>query len=335
MNARIAIDAMGGDFSPSETVAGAVLALRATNKRLVLAGFENEIKKVLEGYKLSDEEYSRLEIIHTSEVISTADSPTAAIKQKKDSSIVVGLNLLKNGDASAFISAGSTGALLTGATLIVGRIEGVARPALATLLPNEKGGFTFLLDSGANMDAKPLYLLQFAKMGAIYMENVMNIKKPRVGLVNVGAEPEKGNQLTKEAFELLSKDKTINFIGNVEAREIPAGVCDVLVCDAFVGNILIKYTEGFAKGIFGMIKEEVYRNPISKLGGLLLKQGFGNIEDKFDYHKVGGVPLIGLNGLVVKSHGSATRTTINAAIKQCSSFIDKDIVEKIKGNMSI
>ncbi|GHU77533.1 hypothetical protein FACS1894188_12010 [Clostridia bacterium] len=167
MNARIAIDAMGGDFSPSETVAGAVLALRATNKRLVLAGFENEIKKVLEGYKLSDEEYSRLEIIHTSEVISTADSPTAAIKQKKDSSIVVGLNLLKNGDASAFISAGSTGALLTGATLIVGRIEGVARPALATLLPNEKGGFTFLLDSGANMDAKPLYLLQFAKMGAV------------------------------------------------------------------------------------------------------------------------------------------------------------------------
>ena len=320
----IAVDAMGGDNAPKEIIKGAVDALADERVNILLVGKENTLKSELYAYKT---DLRRIQIINADTVIGNDEHPTSTIRQKKNSSVVIGLNLLKEEKAQAFVSAGATGALLTGATLIVGRIKGVERPALGTLLPNEKG-FSFLIDCGANVDAKPNYLLQFAKMGSIYMENVMNIKSPRVGLLNIGAEREKGNMLTKEVYGLL-ESSDINFIGNVEARDVPLGAADVVVCDAFTGNVVLKYTEGFAKAVLGMIKKELMSTTMTKIGAVMAKGAFTNLKKSFDYSEVGGAPFLGLKALVVKAHGSSDAKAICSAITRCTEFIEKDIVNKI------
>lgn len=322
----IAIDAMGGDNAPTELVKGTVNSLSINEDiNFILVGDEVLIKKELETYVYDK---NRIDIIHASEVIETHESPTVAIKNKKDSSMIVGLKLLKERKASAIISAGNTGALLTGATLTVGRIKGIKRPALGTLIPNEKG-FTFLVDSGANVDCKPEYLVQFAKMGSVYMENVLGIKQPKVGIINIGVEKEKGNALTKEAYEMLA-NADLNFVGNIEARDISKGVVDVLVCDGFVGNIILKYTEGFAKSIFTIIKEEITSSNISKIGAMLSGKSFKAIKKRFDYSDIGGAPFLGLKGLVIKTHGSAEAKDIVGSVNQAYMFINNNMVEKIE-----
>jgi len=325
---RIAVDVMGGDHAPVETVKGCAAALAEGDARvhLLLVGQEDKIRAEAAKHQMDE---TRYEIIHAPEIIGTDEVPTTAIRRKKDSSLVVGLNLVKSGQAGAFVSAGSTGAILTGATVIVGRIKGIERPALATILPNEKG-WTFYIDVGANVDAKPSYLVQFAQMGSIYMESIMGIDSPSVGLVNIGAEAEKGNALTKEAYEMLAAAKGFRFAGNVEPRDLPHGAVDVAVCDAFVGNVILKYSEGFAKAMLGMIKTELTAGFWSTVGAALAKGAFGRLKKRFDYTEVGGAPFLGLNGLVVKAHGSSNAKAFKNAIRQCGNFIDKDIVKKIE-----
>jgi glycerol-3-phosphate acyltransferase PlsX len=326
---HIALDAMGGDHAPNEIVKGAVEAVNGHKEiKLLLVGMEDKITEVLKQYEYDEE---RIEIVHANEIIHTDEAPVMAIRKKKDSSLVKGLNLVKEKKAEAFVSAGSTGALLAGATFIVGRIKGIDRPALAPLIPNKKG-LSLLIDCGANVDSKPSYLVQFAKMGSVYMENVLGIKNPKVGLINIGEEEEKGNALVKETFPLL-KEESINFIGNIEAREIPSGEADVLVCDAFTGNVVLKYTEGLAMTLFGFVKGAINTNFISKMGGLLLKKPLKEMAKKFDYTEHGGAPLLGLEGLVVKAHGSANAKVIKNTIVQCIKFSKMEINEKIKQNI--
>ena len=243
--------------------------------------------------------------------------------------MVIGLNLVKEGKAAAFISAGNTGALLTGAVTIIKRIKGVERPALGTLMPMENGKSSLLIDAGANVDAKPSFLVQFAKMGSVYMENVMGIKNPKVGLINIGTEKEKGNTLTKETYELL-EESDINFVGNIEARDLFLGKVDVMVCDAFVGNVILKFAEGFAGSILRIIKKELLSSFLSKVGALLSSGSFKRLKKYFDYSKVGGAPFIGLSGLVVKAHGNSKEKDIVGAINQCIKFIESDITNKIQ-----
>jgi len=324
----IAIDAMGGDNAPAEIVKGAAEALNAFDVHLILLGKQTLVETELHKY---DYPKDKITVVNCNETIDATDTPTTAIKQKKDSSMVAGFNLLKNGGADALVSAGSTGALLAGATFIVGRIPGVERPSLATMLPNQNG-FSLMLDSGANVDCKPSYLAQFARMGAVYMENVAGVASPKVGLINIGTEKEKGNQLVKEAYALL-ESSGLNFTGNIEARDIPSGVCDVIVCDGFIGNIILKYTEGFAQSMFGMIKKELMKDTFSKIGALLSKRAYANLKKSFDYSEVGGAPFLGLKALVVKAHGSSDAKAIAGAVKQAVIFTEKDVVNKIKTNI--
>ena len=320
----IAVDAMGGDNAPGEVIKGVVEALADERVNILLTGREDMIKNELNAYQYTA---GRIKIINAADVIGNDEQPTSAIRNKKDSSIVKGLYLLKEGQAQAFISAGATGALLTGATFIVGRIKGVQRPALGTLLPNEKG-FSLLIDSGANVDVKPGYLLQFAKMGSIYAENLMGMSSPRVGLLNIGAEREKGSIMVKEAYGLL-ESSDVNFIGNIEARDMPLGAADVVVADGFTGNIVLKYTEGFAKAMMSMIKKELMSSTMSKIGAMFAKGAFSNLKKSFDYSEVGGAPLLGLKALVVKAHGSSDAKAIRSAVTRCTEFVQKGIVEKI------
>ena len=322
---QVAVDAMGGDNAPSEIIKGCLEALKEMgNIHVILVGQQPVIEK-----HLAQEQYdaSRITIVHAPEVIGTDEVPTMAIRRKRDSSMVVGLNLVKKGEADAFVSAGSTGALLTGATVIIGRIKGIERPALGTSLPTKKG-FTFLLDSGANVDCKPQYLEQFAKMGAVYVEHVVGIENPKVGLVNIGAEREKGNALTKEAYGLLEASGT-HFVGNVEPRDIPSGDVDVVVCDGFVGNTILKFAEGLSMTLLGIIKDEITTG-VYKLAAAVLLKPFRNIKHRFDADEVGGAPFLGLKALVVKAHGSAKAKAIKNAIKQCVRFVENDIVTKIE-----
>lgn len=321
----VALDAMGGDLAPVEIVKGAVDAVKELNVDIKLVGQQDKINAELAKYTYPKE---RIQVVHAEEVIGTDEVPTSAIRRKKDSSLVVGLNLAKSGEADAFVSAGSTGALLTGALLIVGRIEGVERPALGTCLPT-KTGFTFLLDSGANVDCKAKYLEQFAKMGSVYVENIFGMAQPKVALVNIGAEKEKGNTLTKEAYELLEVSENINFVGNIEPRDIPFGQADVIVCDGFVGNTILKLSEGLSKTLIDIIKEEITAGSY-KFAAAMLKTPFRNVKKRFDSDEVGGAPFIGLKSLVVKAHGSSNARAIKNAIRQCVLFTEADIVGKIK-----
>lgn len=315
----IAVDAMGGDNAPHEIIKGCIDAANK-NVKIILVGKKN----LIESQKFN---FTNIEILNATEVINTEDSPIWALKNKKDSSIVKGLNLVKEKIADGFVSAGNTGAILSCATILLKRIPKINRPALATPLPNING-ISLLLDSGANVECKPIYLEQFAKMGSVYMENVMGIKNPRVGLVNVGVENTKGNTLTKEAYEIL-KGSNLNFIGNVEARDIPAGIADVIVCDGFTGNVILKNTEGVAQNIFKMLKTELKKNFSRKLGAILAKPAFMNMKKKFDYAEIGGAPFLGLTSIVVKAHGSSNAKAIKNAISQCVNFIKADVTKKI------
>lgn len=324
---KVVVDAMGGDYAPQEPVKAAVDAIKERKDiSVILAGQEDKIKKELEKYQ--DYPKDRLQIAPASEVIETAEPPVFAIRKKKDSSIVVGLNLVKRKETDAFVSSGSTGAVLVGGQVLVGRAKGVERPPLAPLIPT-MDGVSLLIDCGANVDARPSHLVQFAKMGAIYMEEVVGIKNPRVAIVNNGAEEEKGNALVKETFPLLKQTEGINFIGSIEARDIPAGYADVIVCEAFVGNVILKLYEGLGTALIKKIKEGLMSTARSKIGALLVKPALKETMKSFDATEYGGAPLLGLKGLVVKTHGSAAAVEIKNAIFQCVQFKQQKVNEKI------
>ena len=324
---KVVVDAMGGDNAPVEPVKGAVEAVKERQDiHIILTGDQAVINKELAKYP--DCPKDRIQIVHTTEVIETAEPPVAAIRGKKDSSIVVGLNMVKKQEADAFVSSGSTGAVLVGGQVLVGRSKGVERPPLAPLIPTKKG-VSLLIDCGANVDARPSHLVQFAKMGSIYMEHVVGIKNPKVAIVNNGAEEEKGNALVKETFPLLKACKGINFIGSIEARDIPAGYADVVVCEAFVGNVILKLYEGVGATLIEKIKESMMSSLRSKIGALLVKPALKATLKTFDASEHGGAPLLGLKGLVVKTHGSAVAVEIRNAIFQCVQFKQQKINEKI------
>ena len=324
---RVVVDAMGGDHAPAEPVKGAVEAVtERSDIQVILTGKQDAIEKELSKYQNYPKE--RIRVVNTTEVIETAEAPVMAIRKKKDSSIVVGLNMVKKQEADAFVSSGSTGAILVGGQVLVGRSKGVERPPLAPLIPTEKG-VSLLIDCGANVDARPSHLVQFAKMGAIYMENVVGIKNPRVAIVNNGAEEEKGNALVKETFPLLKECEGINFIGSIEARDIPAGYADVVVCEAFVGNVILKLYEGLGATLLKMIKAGLMSTPRSKVGAILIKPALKETMKAFDASEYGGAPLLGLKGLVVKTHGSAKAVEIKHAIFQCVQIKQEKINEKI------
>lgn len=323
----IALDAMGGDNAPAEIVKGAVEAIeKEPSMKVFLVGVQEAVEKELIKYQYNK---SQIEVVNATEVIETAEPPVNAIRKKKDSSMVVGMKMVKEGRADAFVSAGSSGAILVGGQVIVGRIKGVERPPLAPLIPTERG-VTLLIDCGANVDARASHLVQFAKMGSIYMENILGVKNPKVGIVNIGAEEEKGNALVKETFPLLKEEKDIHFIGSVEAREIPHGQADVVVCEAFAGNIILKLYEGVGSVLIDMVKDGMMSTLRSKIGALLVKPALKKTLKKFDSSEYGGAPLLGLNGLVVKTHGSSGSKEVCNTLLQCVTFKKQRINEKIK-----
>lgn len=324
---KVALDAMGGDNAPGAIVQGAIDAVaKRQDIHIFLVGQENVIEEELNKYEYPKEQIS---IVNATEIIETAEPPVMAIRRKKDSSIVVAMNMVKNGKADAFVSAGSSGAILVGGQVLVGRIKGVERPPLAPLIPTQKG-VSLLIDCGANVDARPSHLVQFAKMGSIYMRNVIGIENPKVAIVNIGAEEEKGNALVKETFPLLKECEDINFIGSIEAREIPYGKADVIVCEAFVGNVILKLFEGVGSALISEIKKGLMTNARSKMGALLVKPALKETLKKFDASEYGGAPLLGLNGLVVKTHGNSTAKEVANSIIQCVTFKEQNINDKIK-----
>lgn len=324
---RVAVDAMGGDNAPAEIVKGAVDAVNENSKiKVYLVGVQERVETELSKYTYNKEQ---IEVVNATEVIETAEPPVLAIRKKKDSSIVVALNLVKNGTCDAFVSAGSSGAVLVGGQLIVGRIKGIERPPLAPLIPTETG-CSLLIDCGANVDARASHLVQFAKMGSVYMESVMGIDKPKVAIVNIGAEEEKGNALVKETFPLLKNCPEINFVGSIEARDIPSGAADVIVCEAFAGNIILKLYEGVGATLIKKVKAGMMTSLRSKIGALLVKPALKKTLKTFDLEEYGGAPLLGLNGLVVKTHGSSKSVEVKNSIIQCLTFKEQRINEKIK-----
>ena len=329
---KVAVDAMGGDNAPGEIIKGAV---DAVNKRhdikVFLVGQEEVVKEELAQYTYREDQ---IQVIPATEIIETAEPPVMAIRRKKDSSIVVAMNLVKNGEADAFVSAGSSGAILVGGQVIVGRIKGIERPPLAPLIPTASG-VSLLIDCGANVDARPSHLVQFAKIGSIYMENIVGIKNPKVAIVNIGAEEEKGNALVKETFPLLKACEDINFIGSIEARDIPQGLADVIVCEAFVGNVILKLYEGLAGVLIKKIKGGLMSTLRSKIGAALALPALKNTLKSFDTSEHGGAPLLGLNGLVVKTHGSSKAIEIKNSILECITFIEQDINGKIRENITV
>lgn len=327
---KVAVDAMGGDNAPAETVKGAVDAAAVRKDiQIFLVGQEAVIREELAKYTGLSQQ---IQVVDAPEVIETAEPPVLAIRRKKQSSIVVGMNMVKQGEADAFVSAGSSGAILVGGQVIVGRIKGVERPPLAPLIPTEKG-VSLLIDCGANVDARASHLLQFAKMGSIYMEHVVGIKRPKVAIVNIGAEEEKGNALVKETFPLLKDCPDINFVGSIEARDIPHGEADVIVCEAFVGNVILKLYEGVASAFMGIVKQGMMASLKSKIGALLVKPSLKKTLKAFDASQYGGAPLLGLKGLVVKTHGSSKAQEITNSIIQCVTFKEQQINDKIKKNI--
>lgn len=327
----VALDAMGGDNAPSQMVKGAVDAAgKNTNVKVKLVGVQDILEKELSQYEYNKEQ---IEVVHASEVIETGEPPVEAIRKKKDSSLVVAMNMVKEGEADAFVSAGNSGAILVGGQIIVGRIKGVERPPMAPLIPTANG-VTLLLDAGANVDAKPTNLVQWARMGSIYMENVIGIKNPKVAIVNIGAEEEKGNALVKETMPMLKQLTDINFIGSIEARDIPSGGADVIVADAFVGNVILKLYEGLGMTLIKKIKAGLMSSFRSKIGALLIKPALKETMKSFSADEYGGAPLLGCKGLVVKSHGNSTYKEISNSILQCITFKEQKINEKIKENIS-
>ena len=326
----VAVDAMGGDNAPAELVKGAVDAVNLKKDvKVILVGNEDAIKNELKAHKYPE---NQIQIKHASEVIETAEHPVMAIKKKKDSSMVMGLHLVKEGQADAFVSAGNSGALLVGGLGVVGRIRGIERAPFGAVIPTQNG-VCLLADSGANVDCRSSHLVQFARMGSIYMEKALGIKNPRVAIVNNGAEEEKGNALVKETMPLLKECKDINFIGGIESREIPSGAADVIVCDGFVGNAMLKLYEGVATTLISVIKGGLMSTLRSKIGAALALPALKTTLKSFDATQYGGAPLLGLNGLVVKTHGSAKAVEVKNTIFQCVTFKQQKINELIRDNI--
>ncbi len=329
---KIAVDAMGGDNAPEAIVKGSILARDEYNLSVILSGKEKEVKQLLEKYTSS---FNNIEIINAEEVITNDDKPVMAIRRKKNSSLVVACNAVKNNDADAVVSAGSTGALLSGGTLIVGRIEGIQRPAIGSLIPNMSGGFALLIDSGANVDSKPEFLYDFAMMGDIYLKKVMNVNNPRIALANIGAEKSKGDKLTVETYELLENTKLpMNFIGNIEAREILQGKADIIVCDGFVGNMILKTLEGTVLELMKGLKNELMSSTRTKIGAALVKPALMNFKKKFDYSEHGGAPLLGVKAPVIKAHGSSDEVAIKNAIRQAKMCCESNVNELIEESIT-
>lgn len=324
---NIVLDAMGGDNSPQEMVLGAVNAVKEKEDIFIyIVGPEDRINEELAKYEYPE---NQIAVVHAPDEITCHDTPVNAIRQKKESSMVVGLQMVKEGKADGIVSAGNSGALLVGGQVLIGKMKGIERAPLAPIVPT-MNGVSLLIDCGANVDAKPSNLVQFAKMGSIYMEYVMGIKNPRVGIVNIGVEEEKGNALVKETFPLLKECMDINFIGSIEAREFPNGAADVVVTEAFVGNVMLKLTEGLASALIKKVKEGMTATPVSTLGAAIVKPQLKKTLKTFDTAEHGGAPLLGLNGLVVKIHGNATNKEVKNAIFQVGTFKQQDINGKIR-----
>ncbi len=328
---KVAVDAMGGDYAPAEPVKGAVDAVNQNEDIYIfLIGPHKTVKQELDKFSYPKD---RIEIVDATEVIETGEAPVKAIRLKKDSSLVKSMNMVRHQEADALVSAGSSGAILVGGQVIIGRIKGVKRPPLAPLIPTENG-VSLLIDCGANVDARPEHLCQFASMGSIYMENVIGVKNPKVAIVNIGVEEEKGNALVKETFPMLKANRNINFIGSIEARDIPKGTADVIVCEAFVGNVILKLYEGVGSTLIKKVKEGMMTTLRGKAGGLLVKPALKETLKTFDASRYGGAPLLGLKGLVVKTHGSSKAMEFKNSILQCIQFKNEHINEKIEEHIT-
>lgn len=331
---KIVIDAYGGDYAPLEIVKGAITSVNLIDDvTIILSGKKDEIQKILDEYGYKGD---RIQILEADEVITNDESPTSAIRTKKNSSLVVGLNALKEDDEIVgLISAGSTGAVLSGGLFIVGRMENVLRPALAPTLPTLTDGKTMLIDCGANVDCKPEYLQQFAIMGSVYMKSMLKIENPKVALLNIGAEDKKGNTLAHEAFELLKNTKNINFVGNVEARDLLSGTVDVVVADGFAGNIALKATEGAVLNTMQLIKKSIKEaNCFAKLGAAMLKNVFKKLKNKLDYNKLGGSAFLGVNKIVLKTHGTSKAETIYSCVRQVVEIHNSGFIEKLREGLN-
>jgi glycerol-3-phosphate acyltransferase PlsX len=327
---KIALDAMGGDFAPQETVLGAIDACREFGADVILVGNELDLKKELTGRTLSN---LKLEIHPAAEVISMDEHPATAVKRKTNSSLVVANRLVKTGVAAAVISAGNTGAAMAASLFNLGRIRGIDRPAIASLMPTRKG-FSVLIDAGGNADCEPENLIQFGLMGSIYAEEVLGLPKPRIGLLSIGEEETKGNKLTIETHQMFKLSR-LNFIGNIEGSDVHQGDCDVIVCDGFVGNTVLKVSEGLASVLFSEIKAAIASNHLSKFGGLLVKGPIRKLKTRLDYTEYGGMPLLGINGISMISHGSSNAKAIKNAIKSAIKIVNQDIVSKITTSLNI
>ncbi len=319
---RFAIDGMGGDHAPAEAVKGAVEAVNELGVEITITGPEDLLLIELDKYSV---DRSKINILNATEVVSLDESPVLAIRRKKDSSLRKAIELVRDGDCDGVISAGSTGALMAGGLFLIGRMKGIDRPALAPIMPGKNGRF-MVIDVGANTDSKPVNLHQFAHMGKVYFEAILGFVNPKVGLINIGAEAEKGNELTKATYELLSKDKALNFVGNVEPRDVLQGDVQVLVADGFVGNTILKTFEGTIKVMLDLIKESLMKTGRGKVGGLLVKPALKEMMQQYDYRETGGSAFLGLKGIVVKAHGSSDSKAFKNAIKQAARVKEADFI---------
>ncbi len=325
---KIVVDAMGGDYAPLEIVKGSIDAVREFGIKVILVGDEQKIKTELAKY---DPENAGISVYHAPEVIEMGEPPAVALRKKKNSSIVLGVKLVKEGEGDAIVSAGNTGAVMGSALLGFGRIRGINRPAIASVLPTVKG-FTLILDVGANAECDPQNLLQFALMGSIYANKIMGAAKPKIGLLNIGEEETKGNPLYLEAYRLI-RESDLNFIGNIEGREVTSGIADVVVCDGFVGNVVLKFGEGLARDLMSMIREELKKNIFVKIGAALVFSQAKGLRKKIDYAEYGGAPLLGVNGVCIISHGSSQARAVKNAIRAAKECVEKDVVKCIKGSV--
>lgn len=321
---KIAVDAFGGDYAPDQIVQGALEAAHMYKIPILLTGDEAILSKLISDRPGSD----LVEIVHCTQQIGMDESPIEAVRGKRDSSLVVAANLVRQKQASGLVSAGNTGAIMAASLFGIGRIKGIERPAITSLMPTLKN-LCLIVDAGANVDCRPSQLVQFAQMGSIYAKNVFGIANPRIGLLNIGEEPTKGNELAIKTYELLSELNNINFIGNIEARDIPQGEADVVVCDGFVGNSLLKFAEGLGSAMFEMLAEEFMRTLPRKLAASVLRPGLREIKNKLDYAEYGGAPLLGVNGIAIVAHGGSNAKAIRNAIRVAKEAADNLIIDSI------